>query len=228
MITTLLTAAAILLSLALPFFPEGLSPSILAYLALLGLAGVGGFLRSTAARKQLVLLIPWALALALAACVGLAHGNPSRQLLEDALPYLLFALGLPLFLFGLVWMLYILARYWVTMPIVFMEGVTGKDAVDRARALTRGGFWVLVWVLLVRWALNLLAYGDTARGNIDTDSTAGNLIVSMILGLPVEVTLAIIMALVYFKFRQARGETMSQILAGYRATSRGREDAAAG
>lgn len=94
MITTLLTAAAILLSLALPFFPEGLSPSILAYLALLGLAGVGGFLRSTAARKQLVLLIPWALALALAACVGLAHGNPSRQLLEDALPYLLFALGL--------------------------------------------------------------------------------------------------------------------------------------
>ncbi|MCB9754141.1 MAG: serine/threonine protein kinase [Myxococcales bacterium] len=150
------------------------------------------------------------------------HGAPEEEF------GLLFALGLPLFLFGLVWMLYILARYWVTMPIVFMEGVTGKDAVDRARALTRGGFWVLVWVLLVRWALNLLAYGDTARGNIDTDSTAGNLIVSMILGLPVEVTLAIIMALVYFKFRQARGETMSQILAGYRATSRGREDAAAG
>ncbi len=94
MITTLLTAAAILLSLALPFFPEGLSPSIVAYLGMLGLAGLGGFLRSPGARKQLVLLLPWALALALALVVGLAYGNPTTQLLEDALPYLLFALGL--------------------------------------------------------------------------------------------------------------------------------------
>ncbi len=94
MFTTLLTAAAILLSLALPFFPEGLSPSIVAYLGMLGLAGVGGFLRSPGARKQLVLLLPWALALALALVVGLAYGNPTTQLLEDALPYLLFAIGL--------------------------------------------------------------------------------------------------------------------------------------
>ncbi|MEZ4454215.1 MAG: hypothetical protein R3B09_32475 [Nannocystaceae bacterium] len=94
MITALLAAAAVLLTIALPTFPDGLSAPILAYLALCGLAGVGGLLRSAAARAQLVLLAPWMLALGVALLVGLLHGNLALQALEDALPYFLFVLGL--------------------------------------------------------------------------------------------------------------------------------------
>lgn len=94
MLTALLAAASMLLTLALPTFPDGLTPAILAYLGLCGLAGAGGLLRSAAARAQLVLLLPWMLALGLALLVGLLRGNLAVQALEDALPYFLFGLGI--------------------------------------------------------------------------------------------------------------------------------------
>jgi len=94
MLTSFLAAAAMLLTLGLPTFPEGLTLPILLFLGLVGLAGLGGFLRSAAARAQLALLLPWVLALVLGLIVGTIRGNPLGQALEDALPYILFALGL--------------------------------------------------------------------------------------------------------------------------------------
>ncbi len=92
--TTLFAVGAMLLTLALPTFPDGLTIPIVGFLGLVGLAGVGGFLRSGAARAELALLAPWLLALGLGLAVGTLRGNPLGQALEDALPYLLFALGL--------------------------------------------------------------------------------------------------------------------------------------
>jgi O-antigen ligase len=92
--TTLLAAAAMLLTLALPTFPDGLTIPIVGFLGLVGLAGLGGFLRTAAARAELAMLAPWLLGLGLGLMVGLLRGNPLGQALEDALPYMLFALGL--------------------------------------------------------------------------------------------------------------------------------------
>ena len=94
MFTALIAAAAMLLTLALPTFPDGLSPAILAFLGMVGLAGIGGGLRSHAARTQLVFFLPWLAALLLAFFVGVLRGAPMIQALEDALPYVLFVLGL--------------------------------------------------------------------------------------------------------------------------------------
>jgi hypothetical protein len=92
--TTLFAVGAMLLTLALPTFPDGLTIPIVGFLGLVGLAGLGGFFRAAAARSELALLAPWLVALGLGLIVGLLRGNPLGQALEDALPYLLFALGL--------------------------------------------------------------------------------------------------------------------------------------
>lgn len=92
--TTVFAAAAMVLTLALPPFPQGLSIPITMFLLLVTLAGFGGFLRASAARAQLALLVPWALALVIGLGVGTVGGNSLSQSLEDALCYLLFALGL--------------------------------------------------------------------------------------------------------------------------------------
>ena len=94
MFTALLAAAAMLLTLALPTFPDGLSPAIVAFLGMVGLAGIGGGLRSHAARAQLVFFLPWLVALLVAFFVGVLRGAPMMQAMEDALPYVLFVLGL--------------------------------------------------------------------------------------------------------------------------------------
>lgn len=94
MFTTVFAAAAMVLTLVLPTFPQGLTIGITMFLLLLVLAGFGGFLRSGAARAQLTLLMPWMVALMLGLGVGTVRGNALGQTLEDALPYLLFALGL--------------------------------------------------------------------------------------------------------------------------------------
>lgn len=94
MLTTLFAVVAMLMTLVLPTFPEGLTIPIVGFLGLLGLAGFGGFLRSGAARKELALLSPWVAALGLGLMVGMIRGNPMGQALEDALCYILFVLGL--------------------------------------------------------------------------------------------------------------------------------------
>jgi O-antigen ligase len=94
MLTTVFAALAMLLTLALPTFPDGLTIPIVGFLGLVALAGVGGFLRSGAARAELALLVPWVVALTLGTMVGTLRGNPLGQALEDALPYILFAFGL--------------------------------------------------------------------------------------------------------------------------------------
>lgn len=93
-LTTLFAAAAMLLTLALPTFPDGLTIPIVGFLGLVVLAGLGGFVRSAGARAELALLAPWLVALGLSLMVGVLRGNSLGQALEDALPYLLFAMGL--------------------------------------------------------------------------------------------------------------------------------------
>lgn len=93
-LTTLFAAAAMLLTLALPTFPDGLTIPIVGFLGLVMLAGLGGFVRSSAARAELALLAPWLVALGLSLMVGIFRGNSLAQALEDALPYVLFAMGL--------------------------------------------------------------------------------------------------------------------------------------
>jgi len=94
MFTTFFAVAAMALTLALPTFPDGLTIPITMFLGLVGLAGLGGFLRSKPARTQLALLVPWVIALVLGLAVGTIRGNPLAQAVEDALPYVLFTLGL--------------------------------------------------------------------------------------------------------------------------------------
>lgn len=94
MFTTLITTGALLLMLALPTFPDGLTIPIVAFLGMLGAGGLGGFFRAPPARAELALLAPWLVALGLGLMVGLIRGNALGQAMEDALPYFLFALGL--------------------------------------------------------------------------------------------------------------------------------------
>lgn len=93
MLTTAAAVAAMLLTLILPIYPEGITPLIAAFLALAGLGGLFGLL-SRAARRELLVMAPWALALVAGLLVGSLRNGESRQSLEDMLPYLLFAVGL--------------------------------------------------------------------------------------------------------------------------------------
>jgi len=92
-ITTLAVVAGLLLTLALPIYPEGLEPSILAFLGLAALAGTFG-LAQRSARYELAIMAPWAAAILLGILVGSIHNGESQQAVEDALPYALFVLGL--------------------------------------------------------------------------------------------------------------------------------------
>lgn len=92
-ITTWATVLALCATLLLPIYPEGLEPAILVFVALVGLGAVFG-LGDRTARYELLIMAPWALALLVGILVGSFHHGDSRQALEDAVPYVLFALGL--------------------------------------------------------------------------------------------------------------------------------------
>lgn len=94
MLTTLFAALAVLLSLGLPAFPQGLTPPITLFLLLITAAGLGGLLRSRASRALLAVVTPWGVALVLALLVGSLYGNRPIQMLEDSLTYIMFALAL--------------------------------------------------------------------------------------------------------------------------------------
>lgn len=94
MLTMIFAAAALLLTIALPIFPDGLSLPIAAFLALYTAAGLGGLVRAHEARALLVLFLPWIAALLLGLLIGVLRGNHMEQAIEDALPYILFVLGL--------------------------------------------------------------------------------------------------------------------------------------
>ena len=85
MLTTLFAALAVLLSLGLPAFPQGLTPPITLFLLLITAAGLGGLLRSRASRALLAVVTPWGVALVLALLVGSLYGNRPIQMLEDEL-----------------------------------------------------------------------------------------------------------------------------------------------
>ncbi len=93
MLTCLITVIALVLTTVLPVYPDGITVPIALFLAVVAIgAGLGVFTR--AARRDLTLLSPWVPAVLLATLVGALHGHDSRQAMEDALPYVLFMLGL--------------------------------------------------------------------------------------------------------------------------------------
>ncbi|MCX4247883.1 O-antigen ligase family protein [Paraliomyxa miuraensis] len=93
MVTSAIVILGVLLTLVLPIYPQGFEPSIGLFLVLAGLGGMMGLMRR-AARRELMVLSPWVVALMLAMLVGGMRQGESRQALEDCLPYLLFMIGL--------------------------------------------------------------------------------------------------------------------------------------
>ncbi len=93
MITTAAVVVALVLTLFLPIYPDGITPPIAVFLALTGVAGFFALL-ARAARRELLVLAPWVAALVIGVFVGAIRNDESRQALEDMLPYLLFAAGL--------------------------------------------------------------------------------------------------------------------------------------
>lgn len=93
MVTSGIVIFGVLLTLILPIFPQGITPTIAVFLAMAGLGGVMGLMRR-AARRELMVLSPWSAALLLAVLVGSLRQGEARQALEDSLPYLLFVIGM--------------------------------------------------------------------------------------------------------------------------------------
>lgn len=93
MFTVAVVVTAVLLTVILPIYPQGITPEIAVFLALAGIGGGLGLLHR-AARRELLVLTPWALAIGLALVVGSLRNGEAEQAIEDTLPYMLFALGL--------------------------------------------------------------------------------------------------------------------------------------
>lgn len=92
-ITTLATLLAMGSTLALPIYPEGIEPLILAFLGCAAVGAVFG-LADRRARHEFAVMAPWAVALLLGVLVGSLHHGEALQAVEDVLPYLLFVMGL--------------------------------------------------------------------------------------------------------------------------------------
>jgi hypothetical protein len=93
MVTSAIVIFGVLLTLALPIYPQGIEPLIALFLALAGAAAVMGLMRR-AARRELMVLSPWLFALLLATLVGSVRQGEGQQAIEDSLPYLLFMMGM--------------------------------------------------------------------------------------------------------------------------------------
>ncbi len=93
MVTNGIVIFGVLLTLILPIFPTGISPTIALFLGLAALGGLLG-LMSRAARRELMVLSPWFAALLLAVLVGSLRQGEAQQAVEDSLPYLLFIIGI--------------------------------------------------------------------------------------------------------------------------------------
>lgn len=92
-LTTLATCVALAMTIVLPIYPEGIEPVIAAFLAMCGIGALFG-LGDRRARYELAIMTPWGAAIVLAILVGSIHNGESQQAVEDALPYVLFVLGL--------------------------------------------------------------------------------------------------------------------------------------
>lgn len=93
MVTSAIVILGVLLTLVLPIYPQGIEPLILVFLALAGAGGAMGLMRR-AARRELMVLSPWVLAIMLAVLVGSVRQGESQQAVEDSLPYVLFMIGM--------------------------------------------------------------------------------------------------------------------------------------
>lgn len=93
MVTSAIVILGVLLTLVLPIYPQGIEPLIALFLALAGAGAVLGLMRR-AARRELMVLLPWLFALLLAMLVGSVRQGDAQQAVEDGLPYLLFMMGM--------------------------------------------------------------------------------------------------------------------------------------
>ena len=93
MITRLMVIAGLVLTLVLPIYPTGVSLDIAAFFGLASMAALFA-LTHRAARRELMVIAPWFLALLVAMFVGAFHGTDAQQAIEDTLPYILFVMGL--------------------------------------------------------------------------------------------------------------------------------------
>lgn len=93
MLVGLAVAVGLIMTLGLPIYPQTLTPQIVAFGAICGVAATLAWGRASA-RLEMVHMLPWALAVVLAGAVGALQGCSTRQAMEDALPFAMFAFGL--------------------------------------------------------------------------------------------------------------------------------------
>ena len=84
---------SLVLTLLLPIYPDGLSADIAAFFGLIALAAGAGMLHRSA-RRELMVISPWAGVLLLGMLVGSFRSGETQQAIEDTLPYILFVMGL--------------------------------------------------------------------------------------------------------------------------------------
>jgi hypothetical protein len=92
MVLAAMIGLALGLTLLLPIYPDSLEPLVLVFLALVGSAGLLA-LAHRSARRELMVLSLWAIAVAVGMFVGSVRYADAQQILEDTLPYSLFVLG---------------------------------------------------------------------------------------------------------------------------------------
>jgi hypothetical protein len=92
-ITRTMVIVGLALTLLLPIYPEGISLDIAAFFGLAVMGAAAG-LAHRAARRELLVVSPWLLALLIGMLVGSFHNSETLQAVEDSLPYILFVLGL--------------------------------------------------------------------------------------------------------------------------------------
>ncbi|MEM7156202.1 MAG: O-antigen ligase family protein [Myxococcota bacterium] len=93
MVGSVTVIVSLLLTLLLPIYPDGLSADIAAFFGLIALAAGAGILHRSA-RRELMVISPWAGVLLLAMLVGSFRSGETQQAIEDTLPYILFVMGL--------------------------------------------------------------------------------------------------------------------------------------
>jgi serine/threonine protein kinase len=120
--------------------------------------------------------------------------------------------------------IYLLINYSLVTPVLMMEDVTGKAAFRRAKTLAKRSRRTVVFILFIQFVLPILAtalIGFIVVTSLKAYNPAGikaNLfgVIYNILLIPTTIVLsvisAIITALLYWKLRQAGGETFREVV----------------
>jgi serine/threonine protein kinase len=133
--------------------------------------------------------------------------------------------------------LYVLANFVLVGPVVMMEGLRGRAAMKRSRALYKRSRRTVFAIVLIHFgapmlaqtviALLLVAVVKALKPDNDLHANSVVTMAQQIINLPITILLSslasVVTALLYWKTRQAGGETMKQALVQFDA-----EDAPSG